>query len=124
MEEYIDRKQVRAEVRTILQNAQVRPKKFFALYFALVLGLNLIDSLASGSIDAESLLSNPLGIFVMILTALVGLILGFGCYVYCFGIRRGERMEYLSLFDGFSLAGKVILLYLVEWFLSRCGCFC
>ena len=116
MAEYIDRKRVKAEARNFLRGAQVGAKKFYALYLALIVLLSLASSLAIGDSDVAALLANPLGLFVLILTNLLSLVLGIGCYLYCFGIRRGERVEYLTLFDGFSFVGKIILLYLVECF--------
>jgi len=116
MAEYIDRKRVKAEGHDLLNGAQVNPKGFFALYLALVLLLDLAATLAAGNSDITTIFSKPLGLFVTILASLLSLILGVGCYLYCFGIRRGERMEFLTLFDGFSFVGKIILLYLVEYF--------
>lgn len=116
MAEYIDRRRVKAEARKFLQDAQVGAKKFYALYLVLIVLLDLATSLAVGDADMTALLSNPLGLFVLILTDLLALVLGVGCYLYCFGIRRGERIEYLTLFDGFSFVGKIILLYLAEYF--------
>ena len=39
-------------------------------------------------------------LLIMVLTA--------GYYSYCMGIRKGWRMEYSSLLDGFGIAGSVI----------------
>ena len=36
--------------------------------------------------------------------------------LYCMAIRRGERAEYLTLFDGFSFVGKIILLDIISGF--------
>jgi uncharacterized membrane protein len=116
MVEYIDRRREKANSRELLRDAQIRPKAFFALYLGLVVLLDLAASLAYGEQGAESIFSHPLALFVTILSSLLSLILGVGCYLYCFGIRRGERMEFLTLFDGFSFVGKVILLYIVEYF--------
>jgi uncharacterized membrane protein len=116
MAEYIDRKRVKAEARGLLKAARVSSKRFFALYLGLIALLDLASTLAIGDTDVTALFSNPLGLFVIILTNLLSLILGVGVYLYCFGVRRGERMEYLTLFDGFSFAGKVLLLYIVEYF--------
>ena len=41
------------------------------------------------------------------------MVLSAGFVMYCMAIRRGERAEYLTLFDGFSFVGKVILLNIV-----------
>ena len=43
----------------------------------------------------------------------MSMVLASGFVMYCMAIRRGERAEYLTLFDGFSFVGKVILLNIV-----------
>lgn len=113
MSEIIDRKQRKAEARDCLRSAQVNPKAMVALYMALCLALNLVDVLAGGG--AGGMVSgNLLGTFVTVLTGLLGLVLSAGFTLYCMAIRRGERVEFLALFDGFSFVGKIITLYLVE----------
>ena len=74
--------------------------------------MNLASYFANNSGGGIPALSNPLGLFVWILVSLLALILEAGCWLYCAAIRRGERTEYLTLFDGFSFAGRLILLYL------------
>ncbi|MGN8890177.1 DUF975 family protein [Dysosmobacter sp. HCP28S3_G4] len=114
MAEYIDRRQVKREARELLRDAQVPPRKFFTLYLALVWLMNLASYFANNSGGGIPALSNPLGLFVWILVSLLALILEAGCWLYCAAIRRGERTEYLTLFDGFSFAGRLILLYLAK----------
>lgn len=103
--ELIDRKQLKADAKQLLADAQVSPKGMVALY----LGLNLILNLLASFSDGAGLLST----FVNILTTLLSLVLGAGFVLYCMAIRRGERAEYLTLFDGFSFVGKIILLNIV-----------
>ncbi|MEG1658056.1 MAG: DUF975 family protein [Oscillibacter sp.] len=115
MAEMIDRKQHKADAKICLRSAQVSPKAMMALYMGLVLALNLVDVVAGGG--AAGLVNrNPLGTFVSVLTGLLGLVLATGFTLYCMALRRGERAEFLSLFDGFSFVGKIIGLYLVEYF--------
>jgi len=102
--EQIDRPQRKREAAELLQTAQVSPKAMTALYLALALVLDLISSFAGGGF---------LGIFITILTALLGSVLSAGFILYCMAIRRGERAEYLTLFDGFSFVGKLIALELL-----------
>ena len=80
---------------------------YLPMLLALVLALNLADSFMG--------LMNPglLGTFISILTGLMSMVLASGFVMYCMAIRRGERAEYLTLFDGFSFVGKVILLNIV-----------
>ena len=107
MAQLIDRKQLKQEMKELLRSAQVNPRGMTCLYLALVLVLNLADSFMG--------LLNPglLGTFVSILTGLMSMVLASGFVMYCMAIRRGERAEYLTLFDGFSFVGKVILLNIV-----------
>lgn len=103
--ELIDRKRLKAEAKALLADAEVPPKAMVALYLGLCLVLNLLVSL-SGS-------AGILGTFVNILTTLLGWVLGSGFVLYCMAVRRGERAEFLTLFDGFSFVGKIIGLNIV-----------
>ena len=92
--ELIDRKRLKEEVRELLSGAQVSPKAMTALYGLLLLFLNMVSAFAG---DA-----GVLSTFVSILTGLLSIVLGAGFTLYCMAIRRNERAEYLTLFDGFS----------------------
>lgn len=102
--EQIDRPQRKWDAAELLRNAQVSPKGMTALYMLLLLALNLISSLSG---------SGFLGIFISILTMLLATVLAAGFTLYCMAVRRGERAEYLTLFDGFSFVGKLIVLDLL-----------
>ena len=54
------------------------------------------------------------GRFIQILAVLVGITLGAGSAFYHLGIRRGEEMPYSTLFDGFGIAGRVVVLGLLR----------
>lgn len=103
--ETIDRKKCKWEAAELLRDAQVSPKGMTALYMGLLLGMGLISSFSG---------SGFLGIFVSILTTLLTAVLAAGFVLYCMAVRRGERAEYLTLFDGFSFVGKLIALELVS----------
>ena len=107
MFEQIDRQKCKWEAAELLRDAQVSPKGMTALYMALILGLGLFSSVAG---------SGFFGIFISILTMLVVTVLTAGYTLYCMAVRRGERAEYLTLFDGFSFVGKLILLDIVTSF--------
>lgn len=104
--ELIDRRAMKAESRRILQDAQVSPKGFWALCLVLILAVNLVDSLTGAGV---------LAIFVTVLAALLSMVLQAGLVLYGMAVRRGERTEYLTLFDGFSMAGKIVALSLLEF---------
>ncbi len=110
----IDRRALKAETRETLAEAQVSPKAFTALYLALVLAMNLVDSFTG---------IGMLATFVSILITLLALVLEAGFVLYCMAVRQGERAEFLALFDGFSFAGKVIGLSIVNISLSFSGPF-
>lgn len=104
--ELIDRKSLKEEARELLSGAQVSPKAMTALYAGLLLVLNMVSTFTG-----EGILST----FVSILTSLLSVLLGAGFAMYCMAIRRGERAEYLTLFDGFSFVGKLIALTIVTY---------
>lgn len=111
MAELIDRKQLKADMKILLADAQVSPKAMTALYLVLLLVINLVDDWAGGGQAVTD--RNLLGIFVYVLAALLNTILSAGFVLYCMAVRRGERAEYLTLFDGFSFVGKIIGLEIV-----------
>lgn len=104
--ELIDRKKLKEEVGELLSGAQVSPRAMTALYAGLLLIPNLVCAFTG-----EGILST----FVSILTSLLSVLLGAGFAMYCMAIRRGERAEYLTLFDGFSFVGKLIALTIVTY---------
>lgn len=101
----IDRAEMKAQTRKLLQTAQVSPKGMTALYCACLFLLSLLEALIPG----PELVST----FLSILTTLAEWILAAGFALYCMDIRRRERSEYAVLFDGFSFTGKIIALNIV-----------
>ena len=112
MAKIIDRARLKSEMKDLLRDARVSPKGITALYLAIVTVLNLLQLFAGGGVQS----GNPLGLFVTILVFLITLLLASGYTLYCMAVRRGQRAEYLTLFDGFSLAGKLIGLQIVVIF--------
>ena len=102
MAELINRRALKAETKRLLADAQVSPKAMTALYLGLLLALNLVSMIP----QEEGLLTT----FIAVLTTLVRLILSAGFVLYCMAVRRGERAEFLTLFDGFAFVGKIIAL--------------
>lgn len=105
--EQIDRPRRKWEAAELLRTAQVSPKRMTVLYMSIIVALGLIDFFPG---------SGFFSIFISILTTLLSSVLGAGFVLYCMAIRRGERAEYLTLFDGFSFVGKIILLEIVSSF--------
>ncbi|MDE6455306.1 MAG: DUF975 family protein [Dysosmobacter sp.] len=101
MVEQIDRPKCKWEAAELLREAQVSPKAMTALYMGLLILLNLFSSLVD---------TGFFSVFISILVSLMSAVLAAGFTLYCMAVRRGERAEYLTLFDGFSFVGKLILL--------------
>lgn len=120
MFEFIDRRRVKAEARAIARDAQVPAKAFYALYFAIIVLTNLCAYLTS-SPGGESVLSAPVSLFITLFTTLVLWVVNAGTFLYAMAVRRGERAEFFVLFDGFSFAGKLVLLRLMQTALIFCG---
>lgn len=123
MAELIDRRQVRAESRAMLRDAQVSPRGFFALYLVLTALLSLLPHLLPNATGAAFPVNNPVELFFNVLVRLMTVVLTAGLWLYCLAIRQGQRAEYLTLFDGFSFVGKIILLALIKYvFISLWMC--
>lgn len=118
----IDRAQLKAESKQLLRTAAVPPIFMALLYLGIEQVLNLAADFFDVSIEyspgnilgfSVSRLPGITSLFVTILISLVVWLLSAGFTCYCLGVRRGEKMPYSTLFEGFSFAGKVIALTLV-----------
>lgn len=101
----IDRAEMKAQTRKLLQTAQVSPKGMTALYCACLFLLSLLEALIPRAGAGIHLPLHPHNA--------AGWILAAGFALYCMDIRRRERSEYAVLFDGFSFTGKIIALNIV-----------
>ncbi len=113
MPERINRKEKKAEARTLLAGAQVSARSMTCFYLLLLFLTNLLVDMTPGT-----------GLFVQFLTILgqlVTLILGAGFTLYIMAVRRGESQTYTDIFNGFSLAGKLVLLAVVQFALILFG---
>ena len=112
----LDRAEIRREARELIRTARVSPIKFTLLFLAVSLALSLLDTALTsltGRIVGVAFVSVS---FASILIGLITQVLDAGYKCYCLGVHRREEMPYESLFDGFTFAGKVIALYIVEGF--------
>ena len=105
--ERINRRRLKSDMKDVVRTAQVSARIMTILYLGLGLALSLTSY-------AGQLQNGAVSVFLSILTNLLSLVLGAGFTMYCMAILRGERTEYLSLFDGFSIAGKFIALTVVK----------
>ena len=101
----VDRKQLKADAKSRLATAQVSPKAITALYLGIVLALDLISTIVGDKGMAST--------FISILVVLLAMVLKAGFTLYCMDIRQNGESGYLTLFDGFSLVGKIIGLEIV-----------
>lgn len=116
MAQLIDRKALKAQMKDTLRTAQVSAVGMTALYLFLSLILNFADTVVGASAWEPLRTAGSsvfLGLFVSILTWMMGMVLGAGFVLYCMAVRRGERAEYITLFDGFSSVGRIIGLNVV-----------
>lgn len=128
----LDRIALKQEARGIVRTARVSAYRFTLLLFAVTTVIDLVNNFVS--LDEETILGYSLtyGVdlsflvlhrafpsmvvwFVSIVCALLLQVLSAGQAIYHLGIRRGEEMPYGCMLDGFSFAGKVILLSIVTY---------
>ena len=108
MAQLIDRAALKAETRTLLRSAQVSPIAMTVLYLGIMTIMDAADTITAAATDG-----NLISLFVSVLTGLASIVLAAGFCLYCMAVRRGERAEFFTLFDGFSFVGKIIALNLV-----------
>ena len=105
MPERINRRQCAQDVAMLLRNASVSPLSMCGFYLVLVFIFQTVDYLLP-----------DLGIpsyFISILVLLIGYVLEAGFRFYLMSVLRGDSCDYLDLFNGFSNAGRIVLLNLM-----------
>jgi len=101
----IHRPTIKAEAKEFIRLGNQSVLGMSALYLVLSLLLTGADGLCL-NIFGEGSASY---LFVSVLISLISLVLSAGMICFCMGIRRGEVTPFSALFDGFGMAGKVIL---------------
>ncbi|MBQ0037541.1 MAG: DUF975 family protein [Clostridiales bacterium] len=125
----LDRAQLKREAKEINRSAHVSACLFALIYLAITFILQALDDYVSGDVVAymqknfseipvpqfllHAEFPTAVVLFVSIAVTLLCFILEAGWALYLLGVRRGETMGYGTLFDGFSFAGKLILLNLL-----------
>lgn len=126
----INRVMMKRAAKNCMGMAKCSPYAIGTLYVVITFILSIFLSYVTGRFSTLTVLPDqtvisvpsPVAVFISVLIALVCRLLYAGITMYCLGIRKGKRMELMSLFDGFSFAGRVILLYIAMGFLIFVGC--
>ncbi len=114
MPQPINRQEMKNTAKAILRDAQVKLRAITALFLFLSLLLNQISSLLLSRASQLTEGINPLELFPAVIVDLASTVLSCGWILYCMGIYQGQRKEYAALGDGFSFAGKIIALSILE----------
>lgn len=117
----IDRAQAKQAARNCMRTARISPYQIGVLYIVIAFALSAFEETMMRLfgvpyyLDVYTMIRIPSGIncFIAILVSLLSITLEAGFVTYCLGIRRGKEMPLTTLFDGFSIVGKVILLNIV-----------
>ena len=128
----LDRVTLKREAKGIVKNARVSAYLFTLLFLVISWLLSGVSDYVSLDADRAYYLSVASGVdlsflalhralspvlvtFVSVIVGLLNVLLDAGYALYHLGIRRREEMSYETLFDGFSFAGKLILLAIVQY---------
>lgn len=125
----LNRAELKQEAKAVNRAARVSPYIFALIFLLITFVLSTVDAYVSGDVVANLQKNAPwlpipafltqasfpptVAAFVSVVVSLLGFVLEAGWCLYLLGVRRGEKMEYGTLFDGFSFAGKLIALNLV-----------
>lgn len=127
----LDRGSLKRESKMLLKTAQVSPYLFTLVLLAIMFVINGISDYVQMDDEFAYVYSLRFDMdlsflalhrafpafavwFVSIVCTLLGVVLNVGASLYHLGIRRGEEMPFVTLFDGFAFVGKIILLYVVQ----------
>ena len=130
----LDRVQLKREAKQITQNARVSAYGFTLLYLVIITVLDAASTYVNGDIviTAQEYFPDLVlpaffyravefprmsVLFVTVMVSLLGTVLHGGVVLYHMGVRQGREMPYTTLFDGFALVGKLIVLDIVMYIL-------
>ena len=120
MPTYFDPRGARERAREVIRSARVAPLRFTALLLALFFLLSCIDAAGLRVLGGVTVMNYSLS-FVSVLVMLISTMLSTGYAFYCIRVSRGEALPYESLFDAFPIAGRVILLLVLQGVLIGVG---
>ena len=120
----IDRPQAKLAAKNCMRTADTSPYQIGLVFILITLALSAFDYFMMARfatlqyLDAYTTIAvpSPINMFVTILSNLIIFILQAGMITYALGVRSGHRMPMRSLFDPFSMAGKIVLLDIVMTF--------
>ena len=115
----LDRGSLKRESKMLLKTAQVSPYLFTLVLLAIMFVINGISDYVQMDDEFAYVYSLRFDMdlsflalhrafpafavwFVTIVCTLLGVVLNVGASLYHLGIRRGEEMPYVTLFDGFA----------------------
>ena len=120
MPTYFDPRGARERAREVIRSARVQPLRFTALLLAVSFVLSCIDAAGLRVLGGVTVMNYSLS-FVSVLVMLINTVLSAGYSFYCLRVARGEALPYESLFDAFPIAGRVILLLVLQGVLIGVG---
>lgn len=117
----VDRPLAKQAARNCMRTARVSPYQIGLIYILIIFAMSAFDQFMMQIfgvpyyLDAYTTILMPSAInwFISVMVGLITTILQAGFSIYCLGVRRGRFMPTTSLFDGFAMAGKIILLHIV-----------
>lgn len=121
----LNRIEIKLEAKAVVRSARASAYVMTLIYLVLVNVLNAVDLYVGRDIvtyvqdvmpwiDLPAFMVAPMFsplvvIFASVMVWLLTTVLGGGLVIYHLGVRRGYEMGYGTLFDGFSIVGKLIL---------------
>ena len=119
---------LKSEAKQINSTAEVSPILFTLLFFGISFAIGFVTGFVAPFLSRVAAGSNSslvvitfVELFLSVFVSLFSILLNAGYTIYIMGVRRGERMPYSTLFDGFAIAGKIIALQLLRALLYTVG---
>ena len=120
----VDRPLAKQAARNCMRTARVSPYQISLLLVVITIAMSAFEQfminlfgipyyVEYGGYYITTLMPSSINWFITIMVSLLSTVLRAGFVLYCLGVRRGKEMPMTTLFDGFSIAGKVILLEIV-----------
>lgn len=121
----VNRLQAKLAAKNCMRMARISPYQIALVYVIILFVLSAFEQGMLSIFGVPTYLDyvgmytmqpSSINVFVSILVLLLTVLLQAGFTTYCLGVRRGLEMPLSTLFDSFSMVGKVVLLYIVQVF--------